>query len=81
MNEIIKKIEPKLVNWTFVRLNRLAQAILIMSVAHYFYIGNVDKAIVINVAVVLAKKYFVCILLQLLKMSPCKRHGDIHNRF
>lgn len=58
-DEIIKKIEPKLVNWTFVRLNRLAQAILIMSVTHYFYIGNVDKAIVINVAVVLAKKYLI----------------------
>ena len=58
-DEIIKRIEPKLVNWTFVRLNRLAQAILIMSVAHYFYIGNVDKAIVINVAVVLAKKYLI----------------------
>lgn len=58
-DEIIKKIEPKLVNWTFVRLNRLAQAILIMSVTHYFYIGSVDKAIVINVAVVLAKKYLI----------------------
>ena len=58
-DEIIKKIEPKLVNWTFVRSNRLAEAILIMSVAQYFYIGNVDKAIVINVAVVLAKKYLI----------------------
>ena len=57
--EIIAKIEPKLVNWKFSRLNRLTQAILILSVAHYYYVGDVDKAIVINIAVVLAKRYLI----------------------
>lgn len=45
--------------WKFHRLNRVIQAILLMSYTHYFYIGNVDKRIVINVAIKLAKRYVV----------------------
>lgn len=55
--EIISEIEPKLNKWKFSRLNRLAQAILLLSYAHYKYVEGVDKAIVIDIAVHLAKKY------------------------
>ena len=43
--------------WTFKRLNRLNQAILLMSCAHFFEVKDADKAVVINVAVTLAKRY------------------------
>lgn len=55
--EIISEIEPKLNKWKFSRLNRLAQAILLLSYAHYKYVEGVDEAIVIDIAVHLAKKY------------------------
>ena len=48
---------PHLRNWKWERLPLLTQAILLMSYAHYYYIEKVDKKIVINVAVDLAKKY------------------------
>lgn len=56
-DEIISVIEPNLNKWKFNRLTRLAQAILLLSYAHYFYVKDVDKAIVIDVAIHLAKKY------------------------
>lgn len=56
-DEIILKLEPHLNNWKFSRLNLVTQAILIYSYAHFFYIGNVSKAIIINVAVKLSKLY------------------------
>lgn len=59
IDTIINEITPKLVKWKFHRLNRVIQAILLMSYTHYFYIGNVDKRIVINVAIKLAKRYVV----------------------
>ena len=49
--------EPYLVNWKWERLPLLTQAILLMSYAHFFFVEKVDKKIVINVAVNLAKKY------------------------
>lgn len=55
--EIIKAIEPKLNKWQFHRLNRVDQAVLLMSYAHYYYIGNVSKSIVINIAVKMVKKF------------------------
>lgn len=55
--EIIGALEPHLKNWKFARLNLVTQAILIYSYAHFTYIGDVSKAIVINVAVKLAKEY------------------------
>lgn len=55
--EIVTKLTPHLKNWKFARLNLVTQAILIYSYAHFYYIGNVTKAIVINVAVKLAKQY------------------------
>ena len=48
---------PYLVNWKWERLPLLTQAVLLMSYAHFFFVEKVDKRIVINVAVNLAKKY------------------------
>ena len=47
---------PKLNNWKWERLPLLTQAILLMSYAH-MQIEKIDKKIVIDVAVNLAKKY------------------------
>ena len=55
--EIKKAFEPYLKNWRWERLPLLTQSILLMSYAHYHYIEKVDKKIVINIAVTLAKKY------------------------
>ena len=48
---------PFLKNWKWERLPLLTQAILLMSYAHFYYVEKVDKKIVINIAVNLAKKY------------------------
>lgn len=48
---------PFLKNWKWERLPLLTQAILLMSYAHFYYVEKVDKTIVINIAVTLAKKY------------------------
>ncbi|MGI6714336.1 MAG: transcription antitermination protein NusB [Bacilli bacterium] len=53
----IEKITPHLRSWKFERLARCAQAILLIALAHYFDTETVDKAIVINNAVRLAKRY------------------------
>lgn len=55
--EIIKIFEPHLIDWTWSRLPLLTQAILLMSYAHYKYVEDISKNVVINIAVVLAKKY------------------------
>ena len=47
---------PKLNNWKWERLPLLTQAILLMSYAH-MQVEKVDKVVVIDVAVNLAKKY------------------------
>ncbi len=57
--EIIEKLSVHVHDWKFARLNLVMQAILIYSYAHYYYIGNVSKAIVINIAVKLGKLYLV----------------------
>ena len=56
-NEIIEKLSSNLVNWKFSRLNICVQAILIIAYCNYFYCDNKEKAIIINVAVKLTKKY------------------------
>ena len=48
---------PFLKNWKWERLPLLTQAILIMSYAHFYFVEKVDKKIVINIAVNLAKTY------------------------
>ena len=48
---------PYLKNWKWERLPLLTQAILLMSYAHFYFIEKVDKVVVINTAIELAKKY------------------------
>ena len=56
-SKTIEEIEPHLNKWKFNRLNRLAQAILLLSYAHYYYIQDAEKPVVIDVAIRLSKKY------------------------
>ena len=55
--DIVNAYSPYLKNWKWDRLPLLTQAILLMSYAHFYYVEKVDKKIVINIAVDLAKKY------------------------
>ena len=55
--EAIAAYTPYLKNWKWERLPLLTQAILLMSYTHYYYIEKVERAVVINIAVELAKKY------------------------
>ena len=55
--KIISAFEPFLINWKWERLPLLTQAVLIMSYAHYYFVEKVDRKVVINVAIELAKKY------------------------
>ena len=55
--EIREAYVPFLKNWKWERLPLLTQAILLMSDSHFYYVEKVDKKIVINIAVDLAKKY------------------------
>ena len=55
--EIINAFNPHLRNWKWERLPLLTQAVLLMSYAHFYYVEKIDKIIIINVAVELAKKY------------------------
>ena len=55
--EIVDAFRPLLVNWKWERIPLLTQAILLMSYAHFYYVEEVDKKVVINTAVDLAKKY------------------------
>lgn len=48
---------PFLKNWKWERLPLLTQAILLMSYTHFYFIEKADKAVIINIAVELAKKY------------------------
>lgn len=54
---IIDLVNLHLVKWTFDRLNMLTQAIFLLAVAHYHYVKEVDKKVVIDNAVKLAKKF------------------------
>ena len=48
---------PHLTKWKWERLPLLTQSVLLMSYAHFYYVEKIDKKVVINVAVNLAKKY------------------------
>jgi len=55
---IVNYFTPKLKNWKWDRLPILTQSLLIMSYAHYYIVEtDIDKKVVINVAIDLAKKY------------------------
>ena len=55
--EIVSAFQPHLKNWKWERLPLLTQAVLLMSYAHFYFVEKIDKRIIINVAVELAKKY------------------------
>lgn len=55
--EIVSAFQPHLRGWVWERLPLLTRAVLLMSYAHFYYVEKIDKRIVINVAVDLAKKY------------------------
>lgn len=55
--QIIDSINPHLIKWTFDRLNMLTQAIFLLAVSHYQFVKDVDKKVVIDNAVKLAKKF------------------------
>lgn len=52
----INKISSYLVNWTFDRLNLIDQAILLVAVSE-LNIGETSKAIIIDEAILISKKY------------------------
>lgn len=55
--ETIEYVSTYLNNWKFERLNFCIQSILILSVTNYEYLDIMDKAVIVNVAIKLAKKY------------------------
>lgn len=56
--EAIAKFNANMRKWTFDRLNRVEQAILILTYVHYLYVDpEVDKGVVIDIAVRLSKTY------------------------
>ena len=56
--EMIEIFNANMRRWTFDRLNRVEQAILLLSYVHFFYIDpSVDKAVCINIAIRLTKEY------------------------
>jgi len=55
--EIVKIYQPHLVKWKWERLPLLTQAVLIMSYAHKKVEPEVDRKVIINTGVELAKKY------------------------
>lgn len=57
LDEIIEAFQANMPKWKFYRINKLCQAILIMSYVNYKLIGDIDKKVVINIAVDLAKEY------------------------
>ena len=55
--EAVNLFSSHLKDWKWERLPLITQAILLMSYTHFYHIEKIDKAIVINVAVDLAKEY------------------------
>lgn len=54
---IVDMLQVNMRKWKFSRLNRIAQAILLLSVSHYRYVKDVEKGIVIDIAIRLAKRF------------------------
>lgn len=56
--EAVESISSHLRGWTFERLDRVESSILILAYIHYYHVEKeIDKGIVINIAVEQAKKY------------------------
>ncbi|CDC43361.1 n utilization substance protein B homolog [Firmicutes bacterium CAG:449] len=56
-NEIYNLILPNCTTWKMERINLVVISILMLGITEYKYIGNVDKSVIIDVCVKLAKKY------------------------
>jgi N utilization substance protein B len=56
-DEAIDAFSKNMNKWKFSRLSMLMQAILLLSYAHFYFVKDSEKGVIINVAVVLAKKY------------------------
>jgi transcription termination factor NusB len=56
-DDLISQLEANMKTWKFTRLNRLAQAILLLAMTHFRHIEKVDRNVVIDVAVRQAKRY------------------------
>ena len=50
-------ILPNCTTWKMERINLVVISILMLGITEYKYIGNVDKSVIIDVCVKLAKKY------------------------
>ena len=57
LDKITKAFQANMINWTFNRINKLEQALLILSYSHFYYVKDVDKKVVIDVAEKKKKKY------------------------
>ena len=57
INEIIEAFQKNMPTWKFDRLNQVERAILLESYAAYKMVGDIDKKVMINVAINLSKKY------------------------
>ena len=58
LDEAIAAYNAKMRGWTFDRRNRVEQAILLLAYVHFFYVEpEVDKAVVINIALTRAHEY------------------------
>ena len=56
--EAVDRFNENMRKWTLDRLNRVEQAILILSYVHYYFVDpEVDKGVVIDIAVRLSKTY------------------------
>lgn len=56
-DEIRRDIEPNCIKWEYDRINLVLISILMLGIGEYRYVGGVDKAIIVDVCVKLAKKY------------------------
>lgn len=58
-DEAIEAFNAKMNHWTFSRLDRVKRSVLLLAYAHYYYVEpEVDKAVVIDIAMKQAKQYF-----------------------
>lgn len=58
LDESVRVFNSKMNRWTFDRLNRVEQAILLLSYSHFNYVDEkVDKGVVIDIAIRLSKAY------------------------
>ena len=57
-DEAVAAFSAKMRKWTFDRLNRIEQAVLLLAYVHYFYVDpSVEKGVVIDIAVKQAKLF------------------------